>query len=172
MRIMHKKSDQATPESAWLAVVQAYQTCSRQYERMLAHFELTIPQFDALIAIRRLGDDAQPMHIATSMLVSRGNVSGVLQRLVERGLLERLPHAEDGRAHVLKLTSEGHQLADKAGAAAKLFVRTQLWDCTPAELQHTQDVMRRMRHHLEDMDPDDIAHIASTHKKMSARESA
>ena len=66
--------------SSWFAVVRAYQECNRRYAQMLEHFDLTIPQFDVLTAIRRL-PAATPKQIADELVVTRGNISGLLQRL-------------------------------------------------------------------------------------------
>ena len=80
------------PESAWFAVVRAYQLCTRQYERMLDVFGLTIPQFDVMSVIDQLDHRAMPKDIAEHLVVTRGNITAVLKRLESRSLVETRAH--------------------------------------------------------------------------------
>ena len=70
---------------SWIAVVQAYQACQRQYARLLADFELTIAQFDLLCVVHDGEGAATPALVAERLMVTRGNVSPLLRRVVERG---------------------------------------------------------------------------------------
>ena len=90
---MQNENRRALEASSWLAVVRAYQECTRRYAQMLDHFDLTIPQFDVLTAIRRHEPAATPHLIAQDLLVTRGNITGVLQRLQEHDLVT-LPENE------------------------------------------------------------------------------
>ena len=56
--------------SSWFAVVRAYQECNRRYSQLLAGFDLTIPQFDVMNAIRNLGEQATPKAIADRLVVN------------------------------------------------------------------------------------------------------
>ncbi|MEJ2385663.1 MAG: alpha/beta fold hydrolase [Xanthomonadales bacterium] len=142
---------------SWLAVIQAYQTCTRRYAQMLEHFGLTIPQFDVMTAVRRLRDDATPKAIADQLLVTKGNVTGLVSRLEARGVLVRRPHSTDGRSFYCELTNDGLALYREARAAAARFVGAQLAPFEDEDLARTREQMRRMREHLETLDPHGIA---------------
>jgi DNA-binding MarR family transcriptional regulator len=43
------------------------------------------------------------------MMVSNGNVTGLVDRLVEQGLIDRRPSAKDRRAQIVTLTPEGRR---------------------------------------------------------------
>lgn len=148
-------------ESAWFAVVHAYQACTRKYEQMLGAFGLTLPQFEAVMAIERLGEQALPKHIADALLVTRGNITGVLERLRSRGLIKLDSHPVDGRARVASLTAEGAQVSAQARAAASRFIEAQLAPFSVDEMAATRQTMVRMRSHLETLDPDALARGAS-----------
>jgi DNA-binding MarR family transcriptional regulator len=156
------KPQQSAPEtsaaSAWLSVVRTYQCCTRQYERMLAELGLTIAQFDVLVSIRRLGPEALPKHIADAMLVTRSNVTPVLQRLRQRGLVELTSHPEDGRARIAHLTEQGMSCLNQAMPAAKRFVTAQMQPFSQADLAETQRLMAAMHQHLLTLDPVVISH--------------
>lgn len=144
-------------ESAWFAVVHAYQACTRKYEQMLGAFGLTLPQFEALMAIERLGEQALPKHIADALLVTRGNVTGVLERLRAHALIRLDTHPVDGRARVASLTAEGARVCAQARAAASRFIEAQLAPFSTEEMVATRQTMVRMRNHLETLDPDALA---------------
>ena len=142
---------------SWLAVVQAYQACTRRYAQMLEHFGLTIPQFDLMSAVYRQREHATPKAIAEDMLVTPGNVTGLVSRLEAQGLLARRPHATDGRSFCCELTGEGLALFREARAAATRFVSAQLAPFGIEDLTRTRDQMRQMRAHLDALDPRTIA---------------
>lgn len=142
---------------SWLAVVHAYLACQRRYAQMLEHFDLTIPQFDVLAVLRRHPGGATPRTIADEMLVTKGNVTGLITRLESQGLIARRPHETDGRSFVCEFTADGLALFRRAGAAAGRFVREQLAPFSDEHLTRTRDQMRDMRAHLEVLDPGAIA---------------
>jgi len=145
------------PEGAWYAVVNAYQTCQRQYERLLQPFDLSIAQFDVLTTIDGLDDEAMPKDIAGRLLVTRGNVTGLLRRLQQRGLIRTRPHPRDGRARVCSLTPPGKELMRAARTAARRFIHAQMAPFSADEMAHTADLMRRMAAHLETLNPKTLA---------------
>ncbi len=147
----------ALETSSWFAVVRAYEECARRYARMLEHFELTTSQFDALIAVERLGRNAMPKSIAERLLVTRPNVTGLLRRLEERGLILMVPHASDGRALLCRLTPAGRRCVHAAQEAAERFVHTQAAPFSNDELRGLEELMRSMHRHLTTMDPDTLA---------------
>ena len=148
---------QSLEAASWLAVVRAYQECNRRYAVMLDHFELTIPQFDVLSAIRRHDPQATPRQIANDLVVTRGNITGLLHRLQDRGLVRTREHETDGRSFYCDLTPSGRRLLDEARGAASRFVAYQLSDFSDDELRHTRDSMTKMQAHLHTLDPDAIA---------------
>ncbi len=155
-------SRQKLESSSWLAVVRAYQECNRRYTQLLAGFDLTIPQFDALNAIVRLGTDATPKAIAAELVVTRGNVTGVLHRLEEAGLIGTRANETDGRSFLCVLTRSGSRRLDRARRAAALFIREQLTPFSDADLRRTEAQMATMHAHLKTIDPDALAARAAT----------
>lgn len=148
--------------TSWLAVVRAYQACSRRYAQMLSHFDLTAAQFDALSAIHRLSPDATPKGIAREMLVTRGNVTGLIQRLCDRSLVSTSRHDRDGRSFRCEMTPRGSAVFAEAGAAAARFVAGQLAPFDDGELRSTLALMTRMEAHVHNIDPAKIARKPQT----------
>lgn len=143
--------------AAWLSVVQAYRTCEAQFERLLAHFELSTAQYEVLNIVHESGGSAQPTQIAERLLVTRGNITGLLARLEAGGWVRLAAHPTDGRARVCELTTRAKHVVVEARAAASRFIELQCAPFTAGELAVTREIMDRMRAHLATMDVAQIA---------------
>ncbi|MEM9257293.1 MAG: MarR family transcriptional regulator [Pseudomonadota bacterium] len=139
--------------SSWFSVVRAYEECARRYAALLGCFELTVSQFDALVSIKALGSEAMPKTVAKRLLVTRANVSGLLRRLEEQGLILVAPNEADGRSVRCSLTAEGLRVTAQAQAAAARFVHAQLAPFPTPELDAIEHQMRAMHAHLLTLDP-------------------
>jgi len=83
------------------------------YEAKLAELHLTIPQ---AMLLRQLGD-ALPMNEAAGKLhCDPSNVTGIVDRLEARGLIERRSVPTDRRVKQLALTPAGRRLRQRAEA--------------------------------------------------------
>jgi DNA-binding MarR family transcriptional regulator len=140
----------------WIAVVQAYQACQRQYARLLADFDLTVAQFDLLSAVHDAEGAATPASVAERLMVTRGNVSPLLRRVVERGWVKERPKPQDRRSLLLALTPRGASLLLRARQASACFIAEQLRPFDDVEVSRTLAQMLVMRSHLEAMDVDAV----------------
>ena len=57
--------------------------------------DLTLPQFDVLAQLYRRPPGMTPGQLTRELLVTAGNVTGIVERLARRGLVERRPVPED-----------------------------------------------------------------------------
>ncbi|HEY0705590.1 MAG TPA: MarR family transcriptional regulator [Polyangia bacterium] len=86
---------------------------------LAAKFDLTPPQ---ALALRQLEPDAgAPMNrLAEVLLCDASNVTGIVDKLEARGLIERQADAGDRRVKVIALTSAGAKLRERfLGAASE-----------------------------------------------------
>lgn len=151
--------------TAWLAVVRAYQQCTKRYAEMLERLELTIPQFDVLSAIAKLGEEATPKAIADELIVTRGNVSGVLRRLQSSGLIRTRDNESDGRSFVCELTAAGQRRLARARSAAASFIEQQLAPFDEETLLDTKATMERMAAHLSTISVDAVLAATTGHRR-------
>lgn len=80
-----------------------------QSRTQAAGFELTSVQFAALDAIAQQPDIDQAS-LAATIGFDRATIGGVVDRLEQKGLLQRVVSAQDRRARRLHLTSAGERL--------------------------------------------------------------
>ncbi|MFE7776316.1 MarR family winged helix-turn-helix transcriptional regulator [Streptomyces sp. NPDC057445] len=82
---------------------------SREYETAAAHHGLTPHQVKALLAL----DEAMPMRRVAELLgADPSNVTGIVDRLQTRGLVERLPDPADRRVKLIVTTDAGKAAAE------------------------------------------------------------
>ena len=69
--------------------------------------ESTLPRFDVMAALDRADRPLSMSELSNRLLVSNGNVTGVVARLSEDGLVEREADADDKRSQRVSLTKVG-----------------------------------------------------------------
>jgi long-chain acyl-CoA synthetase len=87
---------------------------ARQVELAAATVELTLPQYRVLILLGEGKEAASAL--AEKLAVSRPSVTGVVDGLVARGLVERYDDVDDRRRVGHDLTDEGRRLLESADA--------------------------------------------------------
>jgi len=82
-------------------------------------------EFDVLAALRRAGRpyELSPGRLIKETLVTSGTMTNRVDRLTQRGLVERLPDPRDRRGVLVRLTRQGKRTVD--GAFTALLAREQ-----------------------------------------------
>ena len=98
-------------------IIEAIRRISRAVESyshfLWQEFELTAPQLGVLRELDR-GKPATPGGLADALQISPQTMAGILNRLEQRKLIARAPDRDDRRRVVVRLTSEGAKLSNRA----------------------------------------------------------
>jgi len=88
-----------------------------------AEHGLEAGEFDVLAALRRAGApyEASPGRLGTVTMVTSGTMTARLDKLENRGLVQRRTDPQDRRASIVRLASPGRDVVD--AAMASLLVR-------------------------------------------------
>lgn len=70
-------------------------------------FATTLPRFDVMAALDRFPDGLKMSQLSEVLRVSNGNVTGIVDRLVEEGFVAREPVEGDRRAFRVRLLPQG-----------------------------------------------------------------
>jgi len=99
---------------AWALVQRLVGPQRKRFMALAAEYDLSPPQLGALKAL----DPARPVamsELAGILGCDNSNVTGIVDRLEYRGLVERRPAEHDRRVKLLALTEEGQELREALG---------------------------------------------------------
>ena len=93
----------------WLSLLGCFTSVERTIRRRLASkCHATLPRYDALNALATFPKGLSMGELAALLMVSNGNVTGVIKRLNEAGLVKQFTPERDRRSQVVRLTKKGH----------------------------------------------------------------
>src|SRR5947207_5158207 len=109
-KVSERPDDHKTELRLWLRLL----TCTTLIEtevrrRLRDRFEITLPRFDLLAQLDKAPNGMTLGELSQRMMVSNGNVTGLAERLVEQGVLDRRASPTDRRAQIVSLTAEGRR---------------------------------------------------------------
>jgi DNA-binding MarR family transcriptional regulator len=113
----------------WLRLL----TCTTLIEtevrkRLRTQFGETLPRFDLMAQLERVEDGMTLGDVSKRMMVSAGNVTSLVERLVQSGFLERRPAPNDRRSQLIRLTHAGRAHFARMAAGHEQWVAELLGD--------------------------------------------
>lgn len=97
-----------TAVQAWVYLAHAYHRIVRRLEQVLDEHDLTLAQFEVLARLHFDGAISQN-ELAQRLLVTKGNICGLIDRLTAAKLVTRKTDPDDRRANQLHMTTLGRQ---------------------------------------------------------------
>jgi DNA-binding MarR family transcriptional regulator len=99
------------PLRIWLRLL----TCMNMTEGMIrarlhAQFATTLPRFDVLAALDAAATDLTMGALSARLMVTSGNVTGLINAMEKDGLVVRRPHPADRRSTLIGMTDAGRAL--------------------------------------------------------------
>ena len=135
---------------AWLRLARVFSKLERRSQGNLRCFGLSPAQFDVLAQVgTREGCTQQ--ELAEALLVTKGNVTQLLDRMEEAGLLSR---RQEGRTKRVSLTAAGQALREKAIPAEEAFMARQVAALTADEQRQLARLLGRLDRALDDAECD------------------
>ncbi len=104
-------------------------------ERLRLAYGVTLPRFDVMAVLFRYEAGVTMTELSRLMMVSNGNVTGIVDRLVKDGHVMRVPKAEDRRATFVRLTAEGRTFFAEMAEAHEDWVGEILAAVSPADTE-------------------------------------
>jgi MarR family transcriptional regulator, organic hydroperoxide resistance regulator len=132
------------PLRIWFRIIRLNRRASNAVAAELRTLGLSIPQFDLLSTLTEREGLSQ-QELAERLYVTKGNVSGLLDRMVEAGLVERRSIPGDRRSNALHLTPKGRDLADQGIAAQRSYVMRTLGTLPAQDLADLERIVLAWR---------------------------
>jgi len=104
-------------------------------ERFKTQFNVTLPRFDVMAALYRNPDGMLMSEISRFLLISNGNVTGIVDRLVSDGLVVRSQRDGDRRTSFVRLTPKGRAAFADMSAAHESWIDRLLGGITAREAE-------------------------------------
>lgn len=90
--------------------------------RLREQFDVTLPRFDLMAQLDRSPKGMTLGELSRRMMVTNGNVTGLVDRLVEEEIISRRTAANDRRAQVVRLTDKGRRQFRKMAKAHEQWI--------------------------------------------------
>lgn len=123
---------------------QAFEAFSAAHIRAVG---LTPPQFDI---VATLGNTAGMSfkELGERTLITKGTLTGVVDRLATRGLVRRVASSTDRRSHIVQLTAQGEALFERVFPEHLSHLRLGFGQLEAAELGELESLLLRLRRAL------------------------
>jgi MarR family 2-MHQ and catechol resistance regulon transcriptional repressor len=106
--------------------------------------DLTVPQADVLFTLGNT-DGLTFKEIGDKTLITKGTLTGVIDRLEGKGLVTRVSCPEDRRCTRVRLTRTGKALFKREFPRQIAYLKTRFDRLSRAEQQRAIDALRRLR---------------------------
>jgi DNA-binding MarR family transcriptional regulator len=136
----------------FIVVIRELVECTRAFEQFssahVRQLDLTPAQFD-IIATLGNTKGMTCKELGEKTLMTKGTLTGVLDRLEAKHLLERTASAEDGRSWIIRLTRKGDTLFDKVFPEHMRHLQPAFRQFSDAELDDMRTSLQQLRRALE-----------------------
>jgi DNA-binding MarR family transcriptional regulator len=120
----------------WLKLLRVARSIELELRRRFAaEFATTLPKFDVMAALWRAEQAMTMTELSRHLMVSNGNVTGIIERLVAEAYVERLLQTEDRRATFVRLTGKGAAQFAAMAAAHEAWIEELLSHWSSAEIE-------------------------------------
>ncbi len=131
---------------AALNLLYTYEVFYQQMARYLADYGLSKSTFNILMLLKHAGPEGMLLHdLGELLLVSRANITGLVDHLEQKGYVKRVTDQNDRRARFAQLTSSGRSLLERFLPVHFRNVAEMLSDLTVEEKDALTQLLKRAR---------------------------
>ncbi len=156
MKTKEKSNEQVTAHSkeslrTWLRLLSCETVIEQQLRTLLRqNFSVTLPQFDVLSELERAGDPLTMSQLSKELMVSNGNVTGVIDRLEKTEFVKRVRAEHDRRIQFIELTAKGRKEFNRMASRHVRWVADLLSGLSLTEMNRLQDLLLKARESVSD----------------------
>lgn len=144
---------------AWLRLLGCTTLVEREVRgRLRDEFDTTLPRFDVLAqldaASRESADGVTMSELSRRLMVTNGNLTSLVERLVQEGLVKREPAPGDRRTQMVRLTAAGKRSIDTMTNEHRQWIELMFTDVSATDRIRLYELLGKLRssvqHSLED----------------------
>ncbi|KZL10470.1 MarR family transcriptional regulator [Pseudovibrio sp. Ad26] len=141
------KADKTTDDKSrvrlWLRLLRASRAIEGELrERLRTTYNVTLPRFDVMAALYREPEGMLMSQLSKYLMVSNGNVTGLIDRLTTDGLVQRTLRDGDRRTSVVLLTKEGRENFEQMAASHREWINELLSHFSPDEAESLAETLK------------------------------
>ena len=151
--IKNRREQQAV--RLWLELLRCAKMMETNFgSKLRKNFGQSLTRFDALSQLYRADGMTLPVTILASRLLASAsnNITGLIDRMENDGLVVRKPNPDDRRSFIVRLTRKGASLFEDMAIEHGHWVGQGFGEISAADLRSMQSSMMELRKHLELME--------------------
>ena len=130
----------------WLGLLTSSQLIEKRLRgRFRTEFNTTLPRFDVMAALAREPMGQTMGDISRWLLVSSGNITGIVSRLVTDGLVVRSLSVDDRRTHLVRLSDKGQAEFERLSSTHEQWIKELLCGITRQEMATLDELLRKVK---------------------------
>ncbi|MDN5872830.1 MAG: MarR family transcriptional regulator [Sinobacteraceae bacterium] len=130
---------------AWLRLLTCTNLIERDIQTYMRATEVTLPRFDFLAALYKADGELSMGEISRLLMVSRGNVTGLAERLEKQGLIHRWQWPDDRRHWYVALTEKGRTIFRQLSVEHEGWVSTAFEGLDDVELEQLMTLLAKLK---------------------------
>ena len=130
----------------WLRLLTSSQLIEKRVRACFrTGFDTTLPRFAVLAALAREPQGQTMGDVSRWLLVSSGNITGIMSRLVADGMVTRTRSAGDRRTHLVRLSRKGQEEFERLSSAHEQWIKNMLSGMTRREMVMLDELLKKVK---------------------------
>jgi len=145
-KITDAPEDHHDPLRLWLRLFSVTRLIENDVRSKLqSQFDVTFPRFDILSQLYRVPDGLILGELSRRLMVSPGNITSVIRRLMEDGMIVRAQNPDDRRENIVQMTAEGRAAFAKMAQAHEAWIQDLTKDLSPADIRSLLALLQKLK---------------------------
>ncbi len=145
-----RRKAEHTSLRVWLRLLSCSTLVEREVRTRLRNtFDVTLPQFDVLAQLDSAErDDVRGLtmsELSRRLMVTNGNLTGLVERLVQEGLVIRAASPTDGRSQLVRLSAQGRRAFATMAPQHEAWIEELFGAMPQAQRAHLYDSLGLLR---------------------------
>jgi len=132
--------------------MRVYALMTRCGEKILKEHGLTLVQFDVIAQLGAMDECCTQGALCEKLMVTKGNISGVIDRMAKEDWLMRVEDETDRRCNRIHLTAKGKKIFEKVVPSHEGWVDEMFSLITRQEQSKLRDILRKLLKGLKDLE--------------------
>lgn len=138
--------DDAHYRRAWLELVRCFNSVERLLMRHFAQeFNSSLPRYDVLTALVLTDGGLTMGELSSMLMVTKGNITGVVRRLEDDGLVRKTTSKTDRRIQVVNISAQGRRLWSRMHDDYDRIISNVMRARTSEDVQRLTKELEKMR---------------------------